>query len=805
MLGLALLALHLTVSGAELPTLPGNEPPEVVELTADWLNYEHPTGRLQARGHVVLRAGTQVVRADELTYQRDTGVAEAHGNVLLVSGTLVGFAHHLTVDTTTRSLSADQALFVHKRGVDPTSLLTLETRPALVAAGQNAFSFSARRFRILEDGSYEVEGLSFHPCDCNVLEPTWGVAAASSHVRPEERASFTSPTVRIFGVPVLWLPWISLPLTSRASGLLFPEVAFSGLSGVQVDQPLFLTLGRSYDLTLTPGYAFGREATPPGTGFGMRGPRLATELRYAPAEGTTGRAWARILYDTLPERDVLNPNLLLPEARTRGLRGWGLLEHQQALGRGWHQRTDAALYSDGYLFADTTPNGLARSTYFVPSTASLYHRGEDHWAGAVLGFRQDVRWGFPLLGDALGADGQPLPRPPVFQQLPLLLYALPERPLWGPVAGSLRAEFSRLSPLGTLLGDEGTDGVFWPLRPEADGTQGNGVLDPGERQARTRLELRPRLSASLDVGGVLRLAPYLAVRESLYLYEVEGAFRHRGYLLAGVQAETELARTFGTAQGAVRHTLIPSVELRAVPQPWGEREPPVYEAVDIAVPPEGLVQGLLTLRQRLTSRSGAELLRLDVQQGVDFLVPRLGETSWLFRGTLGTVSAEAIGRLDLSTPGLQERLTQLAASLRWAPTPNSSLFATYERARGSSERVRRPIDALLPPPLPVQAAPTPVAGERCSEPALNASPVDQIVAGGNVRFPFGLGADYSAVVQRRDPADCDRVRVFTQQLGLSYTPACNCWQVNVYGRLLAVEPFFDYGFTVTLAGMSFGR
>ena len=50
----------------------------------------------------------------------------------------------------------------------------------------------------------------------------------------------------------------AVPLGERQSGLLLPEVRSTGATGLTLTEPLYLTLGRSADATVTPAYAFGR-------------------------------------------------------------------------------------------------------------------------------------------------------------------------------------------------------------------------------------------------------------------------------------------------------------------------------------------------------------------------------------------------------------------------------------------------------------------------------------------------------------------------------------------------------------------
>lgn len=812
MVGL-LLTLALTTASGQLPvpSSPDELLGETVELTGDVHVVTEPDKVVVARKNAVLRTGTSVIRADEITYNHTTQVAQARGNVLLVMNGLAGFAERLTLDRRTRTLTAEGtqgggAAFVQKEGVTPETLAAQETSEQLAKVGRNAFSFTTKGFRFLEDGSYALEASSFTPCDCDVLTPTWRISTLGAEVKPGVSASFSVPSVHVYGVPVLLLPYLSIPLAQRASGLLMPEVTGSGLSGFQLDEPIFLTLGDSYDLTLTPGYAFGVEPVEPTRGsLGMKGPRLATEFRYAPHDSISppGRVWLQLLYDLKPERDPLNPNVLAPDAQRRGLRGRGLLEHQQRLGNGFFARADVSLYSDGFVFADTTPNSpFARSYYYAPSTATVYHRGQDDYAGLALAYRQDLRWGYPLFSQAQ--------RPTVFQELPTLRYAVPTVPLLGPLTGGVEVELSRLSPLGGLLGDEGTDGVYWPLLPEADDTQGNGRFDPGERQARTRLDVMPRLNATFDLGGMLRLTPYLAVRESVYLYEVTRETNHRAYGMVGAYLDTELSRVFGEGATAIRHSITPSVELRAVPRVFGEGAPQVYDEVDAAVPADGFFQGQVALRQKVLRRVGAtgtqEVGRVDVVQGVDFLERRLGETSGRILAVLGPVTAEARGRLDLFTPEVDERLTQLSANIGWSVIANRlNVSAGYERALASSERVRRPIDMLLPPPLAPQA-PTPGEAVSCSLPAaFNNKPIDRVLMGAEVRLPFGLNVGYGAEVQRKDPARCDVPELFAQVLSVSFSPSCDCWRLNARAQV-GPGTNFDWGLSVTVLNLgTFGR
>lgn len=778
MIPLVPLALSLLVPG-QLPLsteaeLPGGEK---VELAADQLLYEPSRQVLSARGHTIVRTDRMVLRADEVTYDQAGNQAVAKGNVMFVAGTIAAVADEVSVDIASLEATVQGGLFMQKKNVTPEALLAAKTPAELKELGDTQLTLSGTHLKRISPTELQVDGLAFTPCDCKPTEPSWRVEAKSAEVELGERAVLTWPVVYVYKVPVFALPWLYLPLAERRTGLLVPRPNSSGLNGFSLDQPVFITLGPSYDVTITPGYYVGRSSHLDG----IRGPRLQTELRYTPTDATNGRATFGTVYDFKPVRDPVDPSKL-GEDRARGLRFEGSMQHTQELGHGFFDRVDVSAVSDGYFVRDLTADVLLRENQYLRSTAVAYHKSSDSYAELAATLRQDLRWGYSLFDTDRGPSGEPIHGPNTLHRLPWLRYALPERHLAGPVFGSVDVEYTRLAPFFGLSGDEGTDSVFNPGASEPDGTQANRMFDPGEREARDRLDLRPRLSAPLSFGNYARVTPYLAYRQDVYLGELTGQLGHRGYPLAGLQLDTELSRRFGK-DGAVRHTIAPSVELRWVPAVFGTPPPLAYDEVDAAVPGEGLFQGIAEVSQRLLLRDGAqvkELARLDLGQGFELLgTPRLGETFGRVAVSTAKLSLDAIGRYSIP----QRRLTQLSGSFNFDDGRGDGAFLRYDNlvAEGS-ERLRRGIDTLL-------------AG-----PALEGARAAQLVGGGRVRF-WGIGLRYEAIVQPQKPEG----KLAQQIAGVSYGPACDCWRVEVHAIFHPGSWTPDFGGTLTLARFgSFG-
>ncbi|EPX63424.1 Outer membrane protein Imp, required for envelope biogenesis [Cystobacter fuscus DSM 2262] len=815
---------------------------ETAELAADSVSYAQEQRVLTARGHAVLSSGSVVLRADELSYDQAHGTAVARGNVMLVNGLMAAVADELSVDLESSEAVVQGGLFMEKRGVTPQQLLQAQTPQELRDLGETPVLMSGRRIKRSGDNTYQVEGIALAPCLCGESVPSWRVEASSARVEMGKYASLTLPVVFVSSVPVLAVPWLYLPLSERQSGLLFPRPTSTAASGFALELPVFITLGRSYDLTLTPGFYLGggevertrsignetltREEP---QNYGIRGPRLLTEFRYVPAVGTEGRVTLGLLHDLQPVRNPVTADFFLTDTgdlirAPRGLRGEASLQHRQDLGGGWYDRIDAFAVSDGFYTRDLTADIVARAAQYLSSSGVIYRRGEDQWVGLEVGLRQDIRWGYDLFGrSTVPPAGAPASTaitaaPRTFQKLPTLSWVLAERPLGGSrLVGGMRVEFTRLSPLLSLFGDEGLDGHFesdglWAVPGgtvrEPDGAQGNGVFDGADREARDRVDLLPRLSSSFALGSFARLSPALSVRQDFYLGEVTGRAAQRGYPLLDLVLDSRLARTFELGGVSLLHSIEPSITLRYVPTVWGDLPSPgalpdspgqPYDEIDSALPstPAGVARRFLhavvELNQTLHTRRGSsreEILRLSLGQGFDLsrFAPTLGSgllgsDELLARDTFGRLSAR-LGRFSgtgvLRYDPNSRQITQLSADFR-VDVPQANLYARYDDLLGEgSDRLRRSLDALVGP------APK------------NAQRAQFLTAGTQATFGFGLGLRYEALLQ---PQTRSEAPLLQQTFGVSYGPACNCWRVEGLARLARGQACPEFGLNLTVTGV----
>lgn len=711
-----------------------------VQLTAERLVHDDARKVTTAEGTAELLAANAALSADRITWDEAAGAATASGNVALrlaKNGLLAVVADVVTVRMTGDDVSevyVYDGVALRKKNTTAAALFAAKTPDQVRATGTTTMSMTATHLTRTDDDTWVIDDLGFTPCECDFDKPSWHIGTSRTTLDLEkDRASLLFPTVYVWKIPVLWFPWLSLPLSDRQTGLLVPRPGFTNLNGFSLEQPVFVTLGRSADLTFTPGYYFGNR----GLVSGIEGPRLLTELRYTPSAKTSGRATFGLIYDRKLRRDPESADPTKTLAQRRGIRAEGSWQHLQELGKGFHDRVNASFLSDGDLQRDITPDILAREANYLRSTATLFHRGDDHFAGLDVTLRQDL-----TTPDTIFSRREAAPNP--VQRLPGLTIAFPSRRIVGPLTVGGRAEYARLAP--AVIRASGLEGY-------------------------DRIDLMPRL----DVGGVvaqaLSLSAFAAWRQDVWFGERSGNVAHRGYPLLGGTVQTELARTFNES---VRHTIAPSIELRAVPFVIGTPTPPWrYDEIDAAITGPA-VQAVALVRQRLQVKGRGDVVRLDVGQSFNLLPPvttgesfaRLGIATGLFRAT-GTVRVDPLLKI----------VTRVSVLGSLDDGRGRGAYLSFEQLTDTgTDRARQPIDLLIGPRLVPNSA-------------------SQVVTFGGRWRVGGLGLRYDAIF-----LDLPRFKWPSQQtVGVSYGPACECWRLEVFGTYRP-DNFPDLGASLTITG-----
>jgi LPS-assembly protein len=234
----------------------------LVQLEAQQQRKEGNT--FYADGDVDIRYGTMRLRADHAQYNAETGEARVSGHVRFDSDT-----QSLEASEGSYNLKTGKGVFHQVRGA--VRAVRLSNRNVLVS--QNPFSFEARRVERLDDRTYAITGAWVTVCPPD--HAVWKFYTARATIHVEKSAKLHNATFRMKGIPVLWLPYASVPVGKRLrqSGFLVPEVGNSSRKGFTLGEGFYWAPVTWFDTTLI------------GQLFSRRGPALTLDMRAKPADG----------------------------------------------------------------------------------------------------------------------------------------------------------------------------------------------------------------------------------------------------------------------------------------------------------------------------------------------------------------------------------------------------------------------------------------------------------------------------------------------------------------------------------------
>lgn len=234
------LAATATADAPTVPAAPENTaaPSEAILFESNELDYDSQADVVEARGAVKVQRDGYTLQADTVRYNRVTGLVEANGNVQIT-------------DANGNRIVTDQIELTDslRDGVIENVILILSDGSRLAAAG------GARG----QDRN-TLDRAIFTPCELcpdahGNVSPLWQIKAVRvTHNEVSRRIHYRDASLELFGLPVLYTPYLSHPEpgVKRATGLLGPDFSQDNQLGFSVSLPAFFTFGEDKDLTLQP-------------------------------------------------------------------------------------------------------------------------------------------------------------------------------------------------------------------------------------------------------------------------------------------------------------------------------------------------------------------------------------------------------------------------------------------------------------------------------------------------------------------------------------------------------------------------
>jgi LPS-assembly protein len=491
-------------------------------LTADEQAYAG--GVLRGEGHVVIHYEDFVVSADRATYNRKTGDVIAQGHVHLDGGPDDA---HIEADHGSMNLQAQTGHFYDVGG---TLGLRLSRETPSPSDASDAFVFKGRE--VFQDGPRRYRVLGGWVTSCQLPRPDW-MWSAGKFALNEKNASATSGIFRLWNVPVLYLPYVSLPAhsESRQSGFLVPVVWSSSTKGLTITDEYYWAVNRSADLMLALDY------------FSLRGWQERATFRYK----GRGDDVATAHFSGFQDRGYVTGGVPLNQTG------------QNAVFSGRHDLSPQTRIAANVDYLSSFPYQEAFSNDFSQAASTdilSYAYGQHATDGYLAGFYSDRYQGLKRAAST-ASDGTAI------SQEEVTIFHAP----------SLDLSTTDHSLMGKRVTWQ-FDGSAAGLKRSEPGFTSNGIME--------RVDIHPEISLPSAVGG-WRFRPSLAVRDTFYSRSRETpatpdapvtesmSSLNRGDVEIGLDIRPPvIERTFDSSAiehwfgGPIKHTIEPELTYRYV-------------------------------------------------------------------------------------------------------------------------------------------------------------------------------------------------------------------------------------------------
>lgn len=489
-------------------------------------------------GNVQIIYGDQHMSCDKATVYEATQEIEAEGNLVINSSTVY--------------VEGDRARFNYETGLGV-------IYNGFVRSGQVVFE--GRVVRKLGPDEYEAE--SAYYTACTTCPPAWSFTGSRIRAKLGGYAYIRNSVLEISHFPVLWLPYLIVPLKSdRQTGLLIPGLDLSGNGGTAVSQSFFWAIDRSRDATFTlKNYSF-------------RGLKGVTNYRYVLSDASSGEANFGGIQDRVFAGDPAYrpPGSMRPSKFTR----WFFtFQNTYDLPEGFIQRSQVNLLSDLRYPRDFFDEIGGWGLPALENRLNLTKNTERTHSSLDLAHYTNMLKTDPIADNA-----------DAVHRLPEVRYSVPDRHLGssglvfrfdGRYTNFAREDFAYDDVVGI-----GTQRTIDPTRGQIGG---NGSFDPDSTPTQDadlirsgqRMDLQPELSRPFMIGRAVDVLPVVSFRHTQYAFDINpppgGSYDttpSRQYLQARLTGRTLFTRVYGIdpwdfKDNRTKHEIEPVFSLATLP------------------------------------------------------------------------------------------------------------------------------------------------------------------------------------------------------------------------------------------------
>lgn len=238
------------------------------------------------------------------------------------------------------------------------------------------------RYTILENGTFT---------SCLPGDNSWSVAGTEViQDREEQVAEIWNARFRIGKVPVLYSPYLQLPIGDRRrSGFLIPNAKYDSSNGFEFILPYYWNIAPQVDATITPHY------------MSNRGTQLQNEFRYLTKAGEGLMEFDYLQSDKQYTKDAAARNIADGEDSERWMFTW---KHNGVYDQNWRFNVDYTKVSDVYYFTDLASPYASSTDGYVTQKFSVGY-AEQNW-DATLSTKQFQIFSTQTTNDVYRAEPQ---------------------------------------------------------------------------------------------------------------------------------------------------------------------------------------------------------------------------------------------------------------------------------------------------------------------------------------------------------------------------------------------------------------
>jgi len=216
-------------------------------------------------GDAEIHYGTYILRADEVIYNSDTGEATASGHFTLDGGPN---DDHIKASHGSYNLTAETGRFYDVTAT--TGLRFTGSRAVLTSTAP--FAFTGKVVEKISSDHYLVYDGTITTCE--LPHPNWQFHARRVVVDVGANAQIVHSTFWLHGIPILYLPYATHPVSkeARETGFLMPTGGRSSTNGNEIGDSFYWAINRSMDATIGAEY------------FSKRGWSQRGEFRMRPSD-----------------------------------------------------------------------------------------------------------------------------------------------------------------------------------------------------------------------------------------------------------------------------------------------------------------------------------------------------------------------------------------------------------------------------------------------------------------------------------------------------------------------------------------